>query len=83
VAERISDKSLLQTEYAKLYSELISIAQANEIALVICSFNTAVNDKSPKEVISYYQECRRICALKQGTLSIEEEQRGGVRMGER
>lgn len=51
---RVED--LNRTEYAKLYQQLMSIAQENHIALVLCSFNMAVNEESPKEVITFYQE---------------------------
>ncbi len=52
---QIDDDQLLNTPYAELYRELIDIAQTNGIPLVLCSFNMAVNQNSPEDVIQFYK----------------------------
>ena len=47
---------LLQTKYAELYRELIDIARANKILLVLGNYSMAVNGGSDPNVIEFYRE---------------------------
>jgi hypothetical protein len=48
-------EGLLESHYAKLYRELIAVAQENGIPLVLASFNMAVHHGSPPDVIEFYR----------------------------
>ena len=48
-------EGLLESHYARLYRELIAIAQKNGIPLVLASFNMAVHHGSPPDVIEFYR----------------------------
>lgn len=48
-------EGLLESHYAKLYRELIAIAQENGIPLVLASFNMAVHHGSPSDVVEFYR----------------------------
>jgi lysophospholipase L1-like esterase len=45
----------LETEYAEAYRQLIQIAQTNGIRLVLATFSMAVNDRSDRDVVEFYQ----------------------------
>ena len=44
-----------ETRIAHFYRQYIKIAQENDIKLVICNFNMAVNEKSPENVVLFYE----------------------------
>jgi lysophospholipase L1-like esterase len=48
-------EGLLESHYAKLYGDLIAVAQENDIPLVLASFNMAVHHGSSPEVIEFYR----------------------------
>jgi lysophospholipase L1-like esterase len=47
--------SPMETEYARLYRELINVAQTNNIRLVLATYSMAVNDQSKSEVLDFYR----------------------------
>ncbi len=48
--ERLKD-----SEYTRLFAELIAIADSADIPLVLLGFNMAVNEESPTEVVDFYR----------------------------
>lgn len=51
---RLTD-GMMDSHYAAMYRELISIARSRGIPLVLVGFNMAVNESSPPEVIRFYR----------------------------
>ncbi|MBI2946559.1 MAG: hypothetical protein HYY23_02870, partial [Verrucomicrobia bacterium] len=47
--------AVTDSECARLYRKLISIARRNNLKLVLLSFNMAVDDRSPQEVVDFYK----------------------------
>jgi lysophospholipase L1-like esterase len=45
---------LLETDYARAYLQLISLARTNHIRLALANYPMAVNDRSPAEVMGFF-----------------------------
>jgi lysophospholipase L1-like esterase len=45
----------LETEYARLYGQLVQIARTNHIRLVLATFSMAASDRSDPEIVKFYQ----------------------------
>ena len=48
-------KTVLDSGYAELYRGLISWCDTNRVGLALCTFNLAVNEQSPSEVVTFYR----------------------------
>ncbi len=46
----------LQTDYARLYRQLIQLAQTNQIHLVLANYSMAVTDESNPSVVDFYRK---------------------------
>lgn len=47
--------SPMESEYARLYRQLIRISHTNEIRLALATFSMAVNEQSPRDVLDFYR----------------------------
>ena len=45
----------LETEYARLYRQLVQMAQTNHIRLALATFSMAANGRSDAEIVKFYQ----------------------------
>ena len=48
-------RRLSNSSYAEMHRELISVARRNGIKLVLLSFNMAVNERRPPDVVNFYR----------------------------
>jgi lysophospholipase L1-like esterase len=55
--------SPMQTEYARLYRELMHVAREHGILLVLATYSMAVNDRSPPDVVDFYSSMHLQVAL--------------------
>lgn len=53
--DSLSDR-LVQCRTARVYEEYFRICREHGIQLVVCNFNMAVDEKSPAEVVAFYEQ---------------------------
>ena len=62
-AAHLSPKNLMDSEYARAYTDLIGVARSNHIRLVLANFSMAVNTNSDPALIEFYRAAYPIVNL--------------------